>query len=227
MRLPPDEVAVARRRRRRWRRGIGGGGELPSIGFHAVAAKPIKERGFKSRGAILPAKTQRPRSSIAREQACEQPCDTLDRSRGRGSGAHAMVCFATFRTLASGFGASIVRTVTSCSTDGAYISVQKLAQSFAGAAQQDFFSCLFPSWPQNVPAAAMRSHCGTTLGFDGGYYMTCSKNLGRLLQASCLGLIGMLTVVGCGGSENTPHKDGSPRGWSARHQTEVARRQHG
>lgn len=37
--------------------------------------------------------------------------------------------------------------------------------------------------------------------------MTCSKNFGRLLQASCLGLIGMLTVVGCGGSENTTHPD--------------------
>src|ERR1039457_682322 len=53
----------------------------------------------------------------------------------------------------------------------------------------------------------MRSHCGTRLGFDVGYYMTCSKNFGRLLQASCLGLIGMLTVVGCGGSENTTHPD--------------------
>jgi hypothetical protein len=38
--------------------------------------------------------------------------------------------------------------------------------------------------------------------------MTCSKNFGRLLQASCLGLIGMLTVVGCGGSENPTHNDG-------------------
>jgi hypothetical protein len=50
----------------------------------------------------------------------------------------------------------------------------------------------------------MRLHCGTTLGFDGGYYMTCSKNFGRLLQASCLGLIGMLTVVSCGGSDSKP-----------------------
>jgi hypothetical protein len=49
----------------------------------------------------------------------------------------------------------------------------------------------------------MRSHCGTTLGFDGGYYMTCSKNLGKLLQASCLGLVGMLAGAGCGGSDNT------------------------
>ena len=40
--------------------------------------------------------------------------------------------------------------------------------------------------------------------------MTCSKNLGRLLQASCLGLIGMLTVVGCGGSENPAHNDAAP-----------------
>ena len=39
--------------------------------------------------------------------------------------------------------------------------------------------------------------------------MTCSKNFGRLLQASCLGLIGALTVVGCGGSESTPNKDSS------------------
>lgn len=38
--------------------------------------------------------------------------------------------------------------------------------------------------------------------------MTCSKNFGRLLQASCLGLIGMLTVVGCGGSESKPTTDG-------------------
>ena len=34
--------------------------------------------------------------------------------------------------------------------------------------------------------------------------MTCSKNFGRLLQVGCLGLIGMLTVVGCGGSESKP-----------------------
>jgi hypothetical protein len=53
----------------------------------------------------------------------------------------------------------------------------------------------------------MRSHCGTTLGFDGGYYMTCSKNFGRLLQAGCLGLIGMLTVVSCGGSSTSPKLD--------------------
>ena len=47
------------------------------------------------------------------------------------------------------------------------------------------------------------------LGFDGGYYMTCSKNFGQLFQASCLGLIGMLTIVGCGGSENKPITDGA------------------
>ena len=41
--------------------------------------------------------------------------------------------------------------------------------------------------------------------------MTCSKRFGRLLQASCLGLIGMLTVVGCGGSDNpAPKKDAGP-----------------
>ena len=41
--------------------------------------------------------------------------------------------------------------------------------------------------------------------------MTCSKRFGRLLQASSLGLIGMLAVVGCGGSDNTPvKKDASP-----------------
>jgi hypothetical protein len=46
------------------------------------------------------------------------------------------------------------------------------------------------------------------MGFDGGYYMTCSKNFGRMLQASCLALIGTLTVVGCGGSETkTPPTD--------------------
>ncbi|MGD0838888.1 MAG: choice-of-anchor D domain-containing protein, partial [Polyangia bacterium] len=33
--------------------------------------------------------------------------------------------------------------------------------------------------------------------------MTCSKRFGRLLQASCLGLIGTLTVVGCSGSSTT------------------------
>ena len=32
--------------------------------------------------------------------------------------------------------------------------------------------------------------------------MTCSKSFGRSLQVACLGLIGMLTVVGCGGSES-------------------------
>lgn len=53
----------------------------------------------------------------------------------------------------------------------------------------------------------MRTHCGSSLGFDGGYYMTCSKNFGRVLQVGCLGLIGMLTVVGCGGSETKPRPD--------------------
>ena len=37
--------------------------------------------------------------------------------------------------------------------------------------------------------------------------MTCSKNFGRLLQAGCLALIGMLTVVGCGGSETSGKLD--------------------
>jgi hypothetical protein len=37
--------------------------------------------------------------------------------------------------------------------------------------------------------------------------MTCSKRFGRVLQASCLGLIGMLAVVGCGGSDDQPKKD--------------------
>ena len=32
--------------------------------------------------------------------------------------------------------------------------------------------------------------------------MTCSKNFDRLLQATCLGLVGMLAVAGCGGSSN-------------------------
>ncbi len=38
--------------------------------------------------------------------------------------------------------------------------------------------------------------------------MTCSKNFGRLLQVGCLGLIGTLTFVGCGGSEKTTPRDG-------------------
>jgi len=42
--------------------------------------------------------------------------------------------------------------------------------------------------------------------------MTCSKNFGRLLQVSSLGLIGMLAVVGCGGSENKTPIDGGPQG---------------
>ncbi len=37
--------------------------------------------------------------------------------------------------------------------------------------------------------------------------MTCSKRFGRLLQASCLGLIGTLTVVGCSGSSTTAVTD--------------------
>lgn len=37
--------------------------------------------------------------------------------------------------------------------------------------------------------------------------MTCSRRLGRMLQASSLALIGMLTVVGCGGSDNPTNKD--------------------
>jgi hypothetical protein len=40
--------------------------------------------------------------------------------------------------------------------------------------------------------------------------MTRSKNFGRLLQVTCLGLIGMLAVVGCGGSETTPNRDSGP-----------------
>lgn len=38
--------------------------------------------------------------------------------------------------------------------------------------------------------------------------MTCSKSFGRSLQVACLGLIGMLTVVGCGGSES--RQDAAP-----------------
>ena len=34
--------------------------------------------------------------------------------------------------------------------------------------------------------------------------MTCSRNFRRVLQAGCLGLIGALTIVGCGGSESKP-----------------------
>src|SRR5450759_2281349 len=42
--------------------------------------------------------------------------------------------------------------------------------------------------------------------------MTCSKNFGRVLQVGCLGLIGMLTVVGCGGSETSTKLDTSVGG---------------
>ena len=45
--------------------------------------------------------------------------------------------------------------------------------------------------------------------------MTCSRRFGRMLQASSLALIGMLTVVGCGGSDSTPgttKKDAAPDG---------------
>jgi hypothetical protein len=48
------------------------------------------------------------------------------------------------------------------------------------------------------------------MGFDGGYYMTCSKNFGRLLQVGCLGLIGTLAAAGCGGSESGPKLDAAP-----------------
>jgi len=34
--------------------------------------------------------------------------------------------------------------------------------------------------------------------------MTCSRNFDRVLQATCLGLVGMLAVAGCGGSSNNP-----------------------
>lgn len=37
--------------------------------------------------------------------------------------------------------------------------------------------------------------------------MTCSRRFGRLLQGSSLGLISMLTIVGCGGSESGPRRD--------------------
>jgi len=40
--------------------------------------------------------------------------------------------------------------------------------------------------------------------------MTCSRNFDRLLQATCLGLVGMLVVAGCGGSSNNP--DAKPQG---------------
>ena len=40
--------------------------------------------------------------------------------------------------------------------------------------------------------------------------MTCSRNFDRLLQATCLGLVGMLAVAGCGGSSNNP--DAKPQG---------------
>jgi len=33
--------------------------------------------------------------------------------------------------------------------------------------------------------------------------MTCSRSLDRLLQATCVGLVGMLAVGGCGGSSST------------------------
>ncbi|HJX64328.1 MAG TPA: choice-of-anchor D domain-containing protein, partial [Polyangia bacterium] len=38
---------------------------------------------------------------------------------------------------------------------------------------------------------------------------TCSKNFDRLLQAACLGLVGMLAVAGCGGSSSNPAVDAS------------------
>jgi len=38
---------------------------------------------------------------------------------------------------------------------------------------------------------------------------TCSKNFDRLLQASCLGLVGILAVAGCGGSSSTSTVDAS------------------
>jgi len=38
---------------------------------------------------------------------------------------------------------------------------------------------------------------------------TCSKNFDRLLQAACLGLVGMLAVAGCGGSSSNPSVDAS------------------
>jgi hypothetical protein len=55
----------------------------------------------------------------------------------------------------------------------------------------------------------MRTLCGNnTWVIDGGYYMTtCSKNFDRLLQAACLGLVGMLAVAGCGGSSSNPSVD--------------------
>ena len=34
--------------------------------------------------------------------------------------------------------------------------------------------------------------------------MTCSKNFDRVLRATCLGLVAMLAVAGCGGSSNNP-----------------------
>ena len=54
------------------------------------------------------------------------------------------------------------------SAESAYISVQKLDESASKTAPRHFFTCAFLGWSQNVPAAAMRLHCGTTLGFDGG-----------------------------------------------------------
>ena len=42
--------------------------------------------------------------------------------------------------------------------------------------------------------------------------MTSSRRFDRLLQAGCLGLIGMLTAVGCGGSSGTSKKDAGTDG---------------
>ena len=41
---------------------------------------------------------------------------------------------------------------------------------------------------------------------------TCSKNFDRLLQAACLGLVGMLAVAGCGGSSSNPAVKDASRG---------------
>jgi hypothetical protein len=93
-----------------------------------------------------------------------------------------------------------------------YTSVQNLAADGKNPWLQRFFSCVEGLPNQNCSrccnAHALRNN---TWVIDGGYYMTSSRKFERLLQAGCLGLIGMLAAAGCGGSSSPgPKPDGGP-----------------
>ena len=130
---------------------------LYPLGVHAVVAKPIKERGSSHGPRVSPTGASRV------ERADRAKSNASARILGSRDGVLRYICDRNFRDLRVDRASGQVG-----SAEGAYISVQKPTESSSEGGLQVFFSCVFPRWSQNVPAAAMRLHCGTTLGFDGG-----------------------------------------------------------